>query len=98
MTTVKTKKISAMFKLLRCALASKSRIPAQMFQCLPKRLSSSKSYKELKSDYKVDTLDRRILYKFGPKNKYANSAAVPKTVSRAEIENASSASPSPSFC
>jgi hypothetical protein len=39
---------------------------------------------------KVDTLDRWILCKFGPKNKYANSAAVPKTVSRAEIENAKS--------
>ena len=40
--------------------------------------------------FQVDGLDRWILHKFGPKNKYASSAAVPKTVSRAEIESAKS--------
>ncbi len=30
------------------------------------------------------------MFKFGPKNKYASTDAVPKTVSRAEIENAKS--------
>ena len=41
-------------------------------------------------DLQVDGLDKWILYKFGPKNKYPSTSAVPNAVSVAEIETAKS--------
>ena len=40
--------------------------------------------------YKVDKLDRWIVYKFSPKGKFASPGAVPERVTNAELDRAKS--------